>query len=55
MSEIEIKTVDDLKNLDRFYRSNFINSMVGSKQASLIGTVGKTHAQIFHFLAQLPI
>ena len=41
MSEIATKTVEDLKNLDRFYRANFINSMVGSKQASLIGTVGK--------------
>ena len=29
----------EILNLDRFYRANLINSIVGIKQASLIGTV----------------
>jgi len=30
---------DKIKRLDRFYRANLINSIVGIKQASLIGTI----------------
>ena len=30
---------DKIKKLDRFYRSNLINSIVGIKQASLVGTL----------------
>ena len=29
----------DILNLDRFYRANLINSIIGIKQASLIGTI----------------
>ncbi len=32
---------DDIKRLDRFYRSNLINSIIGIKQANLVGTVSK--------------
>ena len=42
MKNIKIKTSKDLKNLDRHFRANFVNSLIGSKQASLIGTVSDT-------------
>ena len=42
MKNIKIKTSTDLKNLDRHFRANFVNSLIGSKQASLIGTVSDT-------------
>jgi flavin reductase (DIM6/NTAB) family NADH-FMN oxidoreductase RutF len=35
---IHYKT-DQIKNLDKFYRANLINSIIGIKQASLIGTL----------------
>ena len=32
---------EQVKGLDRFYRANLINSIIGIKQANLIGTVSK--------------
>ena len=36
------KTIQDFKSLDRHYRANLINSIIGIKQASLIGTYSKS-------------
>ena len=32
--------IDDFSKLDKYFRANLINSVIGVKQASLIGTVG---------------
>ena len=35
-------TTEDIKNSDRIYRANFINSLTGFKPGNLIGTISKT-------------
>ena len=38
----------EILSLDRFYRANLINSIVGIKQASLIGTVSNKNILAFN-------
>ena len=37
------KKIHDFKSLDKHFRANLINSIIGIKQASLIGTLGKNN------------
>ena len=47
---------NEFENLDSFYRSNLVNSVVGIKQANLIGTISKsgiTNLAIFSSVVHL--
>ena len=49
-------SLTEIKNWDRFYRGNFINSLSGFKSASLIGTMnknGETNLAIFSNIIHL--
>jgi flavin reductase (DIM6/NTAB) family NADH-FMN oxidoreductase RutF len=49
-------TADAIKNLERFYRANFINSITGLKPANLIGTInteGISNLAIFSSVVHL--
>lgn len=49
-------TATDIRNLEKFYRANLINSISGYKSANLIGTIskdGKTNLAVFSSVVHL--